>query len=731
MLKAEWLKIFNTRKMLISVIAILFIPVLYSGMFLWAFWDPYANLNSMPVAILNEDTGATMEGEQLALGDEVTKKLIDSEQFHFIEVDANKADEQLKNQEYYILIKIPENFSQHATTLLDENPEKLTIEYIPNEGYNFLGAQIGDTAMERVKSEVNTQVSKTYAEKLFTSITELGDGVIEAADGAGKIDDGAQKVTDGAEELHGYLEQLAASSIELSDGSNTLQDGMQSAAIGSSQLLDGIKQLQNGTSPLMDGANAASEGSKQLQQGVTDYTNGVAQLSEGQKSVTAGGQELATNLQLLANGTENMDDKIASLAEGSEGVTSGIEQLTTALQPVLANLPEANKQELLQTLAQIQAGSSQVSNGLGQLKEGTVDIDDNIAALSQGAINLTEGHLQVSLGIEQLMNNSNALVSGVTKLADGNAKLASGLQQLASGADSAVAGANDLTSGISQLVDGTNQISDGTTLLSEKTGELAEGSTLLVDGSKELANGTSTLSGKLSEASGNVDINVSDDNYDMMAAPVEVEKTSVNHVPNYGTGFAPYFISLGLFVGALVVSIVFPLVEPAIRPTSGFKWFISKVSVLAVIGIIQAVITAIVVIGALGLEVNNLPLFMGTSILTSFTFLALIQLLVSVLGDPGRFIAILILILQLTTSAGTFPLELVPSQLHIFNAFLPMTFSVQAFKAAISTGDTSFLIYNWSILGIYAVACLAISLGYFTLLVKKRYSRQANVEQQA
>lgn len=512
MLKAEWLKIFKTRKMLISVIAILFIPVLYSGMFLWAFWDPYANLNSMPVAILNEDNGVTMEGEQLTLGDEVTKKLIESKQFHFIEVDADKADEQLKNQEYYILIKIPENFSQHATTLLDENPEKLTIEYIPNEGYNFLGAQIGDTAMERVKSEVNTQVSKTYAEKLFTSITELGDGVIEAADGAGKIDDGAQKVTDGAEDLQGYLEQLAASTIELSDGSKTLQEGMQSAAVGSSQLLEGIKQLQNGTSPLMDGANAASVGAKQLQQGVTDYTNGVAQLSEGQKSVTAGGQELATNLQLLANGTENMDDKIASLAEGSEGINSGIEQLTAALQPVLANLPEANKQELLQTLAQLQAGSSQVSNGLGQLKEGTVDIDDNIAALSQGATNLNEGHLQVSTGIEQL---------------------------------------------------------------------------------------------------------------------------------------------------------------------------------------------------------------------------ALIQQLVSVMGDPGRFVAILILILQLTTSAGTFPLELVPSQLHVFNAFLPMTFSVQAFKAAISTGDTSFLIYNWSILGIYAVVCLGLSLGYFTLLVKKRYSRQANVEQQA
>lgn len=710
--------------MLVAIIAILFIPVLYSGMFLWAFWDPYANLDSLPVAIVNEDKGAELEGEQLTLGDELTKKLIDSKQFKFTEVDADEAEEQLKDRNYYILINIPENFSQHATTLLDENPEKLTIEYIPNEGYNFLSAQIGETAMERIKSEVNAQVSKTYAEKLFASITELGDGVTEAADGASQIDDGAQQVTDGAEDLQGYLEQLAASTIDLSDGSKTLKEGTQSAAVGSTQLLEGIKQIQNGTSPLLNGANAASAGAEQLKQGVTDYTNGVAQLSEGQKLVTTGGQELADNLQLLADGTKGLDDNISTLAAGSQSVTTGIEQLSAALQPVLASLPEENKQELIQTLAKLQAGSTQVSNGLGQLKEGTTGIDDNISALSQGANKLNEGHLGITAGINKLMDNSSALVEGAAGLANGNASLADGLQLLADGTNSAVVGANDLSTGLNQLLDGTNQLADGTSLLSEKSGELAQGSTALVDGSKELADGTSTLSQKLSEASGKVDIDVSDDNYEMVAAPVQVEKTAVNHVPNYGSGFAPYFISLGLFVGALLVSIVFPLVEPAIRPTSGYKWFISKVSVLAVIGIIQSIITALVVILALGLEVDNLPLFIVTCILTSFTFLAIIQLLVSVLGDPGRFIAILILILQLTTSAGTFPLELVPSQLHIFNTFLPMTFSVQAFKSVISTGDTSFLMFNWSILGIYLVACLALTLGYFAILFKKRHLKQ-------
>ena len=90
-IKAEWLKIFKTRKMLVSIIAVLFIPVLYAGMFLWAFWDPYAHLSDLPVAIVNEDTGAEYEGTELALGEELSKKLKDSEQFNFISVTKEKA----------------------------------------------------------------------------------------------------------------------------------------------------------------------------------------------------------------------------------------------------------------------------------------------------------------------------------------------------------------------------------------------------------------------------------------------------------------------------------------------------------------------------------------------------------------------------------------------------------------------------------------------------------------
>ncbi|WP_224654241.1 hypothetical protein, partial [Escherichia coli] len=86
----------------------------------------------------------------------------------------------------------------------------------------------------------------------------------------------------------------------------------------------------------------------------------------------------------------------------------------------------------------------------------------------------------------------------------------------------------------------------------------------------------------------------------MAASPVDVQKEGINEVPNYGTGFAPYFLSLGLFVGALLVSIVFPLVEPAIKPTGAFGWMASKVSVLAIVGLVQALVAVGIIKGALG-----------------------------------------------------------------------------------------------------------------------------------
>ncbi len=195
MLKAEWKNIFKNKMLFISLFAILFVPVIYAGMFLWSFWDPYGNLEKLPVAIVNNDTGATVEGQDLKLGNELVDRLVKSKEFKFKELPQSEAKKGLNNRDYYMIIKIPKDFSQNAGTLLQDHPEQMKIIYQPNEGLNFLGSQIGNSAVEKIRAEVNKQVSATYAKQLFANIKKMGDGYGDAADGASKLKDGSNKLT--------------------------------------------------------------------------------------------------------------------------------------------------------------------------------------------------------------------------------------------------------------------------------------------------------------------------------------------------------------------------------------------------------------------------------------------------------------------------------------------------------------------------------------------------------
>lgn len=726
MIKAEWLKIFKTRKMLVSIIAVLFIPVMYAGMFLWAFWDPYAGLPNLPVAVVNQDKGAEMEGVKLDVGKDLVKNLVESKEFKFVEVSKEEAEKGLNGRDYYMTLEIPTNFSEHATTLLDDKPSKLVMNYIPNEGLNFLSAQIGESAMEKIRAEVNKQVSATYAEKLFDSITTLGDGFTEAADGSSKLDEGAKTLANGAKDLKGYLEQLASSTVELSNGADKITKGAGDAAKGANDLTTGLVKLQDGTGQLQTGAQQASSGASSLSQGVSQYTQGVAQVQAGLATISDKQQQISSGAASIAENAGALNGAASQLTAGSAKVEAGITALSNQLEGMMASLPEEQAAVLKQTLGELQAGSASVHNGLGSLTAGTEKLQAGANQVSSGASQIAAGQSQVLAGANELTSKSGALIEGAKGLQAGNATLAQKLGELNAGVKTAVTGSKTLASGLNELASGSTTLNQGTSTLASKSGELAEGSATLADGTTELVDGTSTLTGKLGEASDKAkEVHASKDTYDMVGSPVEVDKESVNHVPNYGTGFSPYFISLGLFVGALLISIVFPLVEPAIRPKNGATWFTSKVSVLAIVGLIQTILTVVIVKWGLGLEVHSFGYFFLTALLTSYVFLALIQMLVSIFGDPGRFMAIVVLILQLTTSAGTFPLELIPEPLQVFNKLLPMTYTVSAFKASISTGDTSFLMQNYGVLLGFLVVFLVITFGYFMLLHTKRYSKVA------
>ncbi|WHY00475.1 YhgE/Pip domain-containing protein [Neobacillus sp. DY30] len=714
-LKAELKSIFTNRKVLIPIIAILFIPVLYAGMFLWAFWDPYKYLGDLPVAIVNQDKGAELAGERLEIGDDLVKNLKKSNTFDFDIVDKEKGYKGLEDQKYYILVEIPSDFSKNATTLLEDQPEKLQIKYVPNEGANFLSAQIGETAMKEIKAEISKQIVATYSESIFEKVTEMGDGLAQASEGAGQLNEGSVKLNEGAGQIKENLQTLASKSIEFEEGMNSAATGSKEVAQGTMAIQQGLKEVDEKLPQLVTGTEKAQAGAEQIKKelpaGIAAEIN--SQLAGSTGKLNGGINQFENQLgaglsaqiadQMIAQQTAKMQELAAAL------IANGVPAETVT--EIMAQQTAPSKAEVQQQVAQA------ITPGLHQ---GFTQFKTQVNGQLLGATDGLETKLK-----QQTDPVFDQLIGGIGEINANQVKLQQGIHQIYSGSTALNAGANQLTAGMGELSAGAGKITEG-------TGKLAEGSAELQAGTEKLQDGTSELNEKLSQgAEAANSVHADDDTYDMMGEPVKVDKNEINTVPNYGTGFAPYFVSLGLFVGALIISIVFGLREPAVKPASASQWFFGKLGVITIIGVLQALLVDFVLLVGLGIEVQNLPLFILTTIITSMVFVTLIQMLVTTLADVGRFIAILILIMQLTTSAGTFPLALIPEALQPFNAFFPMTYTVQAFKAVISSGDFAYMWHNNAILLAYMAGFMGVTFTYMAIRFKKNKTNISMLEQAA
>ncbi|NBC69912.1 YhgE/Pip family protein, partial [Paenibacillus sacheonensis] len=270
----------------------------------------------------------------------------------------------------------------------------------------------------------------------------------------------------------------------------------------------------------------------------------------------------------------------------------------------------------------------------------------------------------------------------------------------------------------------------GAAQLAGGAGKLASGSAELASGTAQLAGGTAELSGKLGDAAAQTaGVTGTDALYDMFANPVHVEEHKLTNVPNYGTGFAPYALSLGLFVGALLSTMVVPMRETGTRPRSGWSWFVSKALLLAGIGIVQALIADAILIYGIGMHANHMGAFIGMSMLTSVAFMMIIQFLVTLLDQPGRFVAVMLLILQLTGSAGTYPAELVPAWLQRVGEWLPMTYTIRSFREILTGNELQSTGSSAVYLAIVALVFAALTMAVFLVMHRKeRSSKSAPAE---
>ena len=409
MVKQEWKSLWRNKILMIVLVFIIAIPAIYTTLFLGSMWDPYGKLDELPVAVVNLDEPVEYEGETLNVGQKLVDKLKEDGSLCFNFTDADQAERGLKNGTYYMVITVPKNFSENATTLMDTVPKKMELDYKTNPGTNYIAMKMSETALEKIKTSVAQEVTKTYAETIFDKISEAGDGMKDAADGAGEIYDGTEKLSDGNKTISDNLKTLSEGTLTFKDGTSELKVGLSSYLDGVNQLSDGSTTLANGATTLLTGALTLNEGANALSDGTKTLTSGTATLESGAKTLESG-------LKTYTDGVKQANDGAAALNSNSSALTAGAQQLT------------AGNEQLSSGSSQLLAGlnlmSSTVKNGLPS--------EDKITELSGGldtylaAIGKMNDELQnTSLPSEEELAALNAvktdLTNGLTNAGD-NAK---------------------------------------------------------------------------------------------------------------------------------------------------------------------------------------------------------------------------------------------------------------------------------------------------------------------
>ncbi len=492
MVKQEWKSLWRNKILMIVLVFIIAIPAIYTTLFLGSMWDPYGKLDELPVAVVNLDEPVEYEGETLNVGQKLVDKLKEDGSLCFNFTDADQAERGLKNGTYYMVITVPKNFSENATTLMDTVPKKMELDYKTNPGTNYIAMKMSETALEKIKTSVAQEVTKTYAETIFDKISEAGDGMKDAADGAGEIYDGTEKLSDGNKTISDNLKTL-------SEGTLTFKDGTSELKVGLSSYLDGVNQLSDGSTTLANGATSLLTGALKLNDGANSLSDGTKTLTSGTATLESGAKTLESGLKTYTDGVKQANDGAAALNSNSSALTAGAQQLTAGNE-------------------QLSSGSAQILGGLNQMSstvKSGLPSEDKITELSGGldtysvAIGKMNDELQnTSLPSEEELAALNAVKTDLTNSltnAGDNAKslyvLAAQLQasgdlqtaaQVKEIADSLAANvtsaANDATA-ISAVFEQVTPSLSKVTELKSGVAELNENKELVLGGAKTAVSG--------------------------------------------------------------------------------------------------------------------------------------------------------------------------------------------------------------------------------------------------
>ncbi|MFD5391347.1 YhgE/Pip family protein [Streptomyces sp. NPDC127074] len=628
-----------------ALAALLLLPLLYGALYLWSFWDPYGKLDKIPVALVNSDNGATVKGERLTAGDDISGKLLDSKTFDWHRTSAAEARKGVADGTYYLSLTVPSDFSRQIATSSGKSPETGALKVRTNDANNYIVGQISRSVFSEVRAAASTKASRGFYDNIFISFADIHGETEKAAKSADKLGKGIGKAKKGADDL---------------------AKGLAKAKEGSRDLKSGLGTLYQGSGTLKTGAGGVADGTRSL----SDKVNDVA--AKVRPFLKEHGKEIGDVSQLVADASQKASDSLDTLPETTSTAATKARKASdelaadyrTRCEGAVPGDPDCPALKKSVAAADTAADVAEDVNKLVQDHTTQLDaLGGHLDDLHDQALWLAQNAPHLDTDLDTAVRKVNALNSGAQKVAKGAGTLDTGLS-------TAKTGASDLDSGVGKARGGADTLGGGMFRLVDGTGKLSGG---LHDGADKIPD-----YGKQDR----------DARTEVMADPVRLVDQALHKAPNYGTGFAPYFIPLSLWVGAMVA---YMLIQPLNRralAVGASSWRIAFAGWLpvAAIGVCQTLALMAVLHWAIGLQMARAAGTLGFLMLVTACFAAIVQWLNARFGPAGRILVLALLMLQLTSAGGTYPVQTSPRFFNAIHPFLPMTYVVDGLRRLITGG---------------------------------------------
>lgn len=645
---------------LIIIIGLIVLPSLYAWFNIKASWDPYGSTSRIKVAIVNNDVGGKINSNDINIGDKLIEKLKENNKLGWTFVSENEANSGLEKGDYYAVIIIPQAFTEETTSIINKSIKRPTLIYKVNQKSNAIAPKITDKGVTTIKSEIDSNIIETVDGIIFKVLNEAGISLEGSKESLLRLMNGVINLNSRLPEIRSLMNEIYNSGVEA-----------ENLTINTKNNLPLLQETLKSSNEFLVESKNALEKSKEAIINISPVIKEDLQVLD---------KQLAT-LESILDSVNNMDIDKNSIIAGLDNINSKLVEINMSIDKIIKALTPLSKfDESLKNLIQI-------------LDNISIDISSSNNIISKIKIEIENSNYESSGKLEEiktLVNKNHNIVTNILNKYDSTyiPSIESAINKLNDIASNSIVLINNASNAIPDINNLLDKLENGLSLGKEEINKLRERFPSIESSLGALTDKLYTINNEedLDKILGLLQ-NDWESISKFLSSPVEIIEESIFSIPNYGSAMSPFYSTLALWVGGLIlVSLLSTEIHKFkdIINIKAHEIYFGKMLIFLTIGILQALVLTLGDIYLLRCYVLNKPLFIGISILSSIIFIIIIYTLVSLLGNIGKALAVILLVLQVAGSGGTFPVEVMPRFFRILNPLLPFTYSISAMREAVA-----------------------------------------------